>query len=1234
MDSKRRQFQKKMQGLEKEADILFLQETHVTKEVFDKIDMRWKADGRAVWSTEGSARGVATILFNSNIQLIKIVTVSDRMIHLQVELEGRTLSLVNCYFPAKGSERAEFLEQLEIGLDENLILGGDFNFTEDPKDSSNGAHSKRHSNLLKACLEKNGSGITDAVTHLDSVPQFTFRHVSNGYAGRLDRFYISTSLKTWLTSLSTEPGWYWREGNETHNMSDHWPLCITLEMKIAQAQRAYWKLNSSLMDENSDPLVKSIVEAAELAENLSAVEKLQVVIKETAKTFKSLGAKKAKEEREALKELSRGVALAKAQNDLAKVEELEMAIETLKRPKELFKLRTLGLELDQFDEFPSKYLSNRLKARQDDSIITSLLDAGGTEKSEMTDILEIAAQYYENLYNLGDSSRRKRHRFLSKLKRRISKKDLLALSAPFAPEETLKAIQSSKGGSSPGIDGIPYDLFKRYRVLLALPLTNAFNEILADPSKLPESWKHGIIKLLYKKGDRRNIGNWRPITLLNTSFKLLTAMIDRRLAPIVAKIVGPHQKGFVKGRFILDHVMSVKTVRENNGDGDGLIAFLDFEKAFDRVNHNLILETFEKLGMTGIPLQLIKVLLGGTSQIYIQGSFSRTFRVTNGARQGDPFSPKIFILVIETLAINVLRNKNSKGLHVSMRVVIKILLFADDVCLLPADLDSFRASMHETRKYEAANLSKVNLQKSLAIPLRQDETLGAIEGIPMIRPGQMEKYLGAEFYSDPTLNGIPNCIEKIEKVLIKAKNLQLSMLGRANVVKHYALPSLHYCTSIDSPSKLELNRVQNVINWFLFHRGVPFRRDISYSNKMGKERMAASVEKGGLGVIPLATFSTAQKCHWILRALQGKVTDGWAHALTELLETIAEPGTLIVPPGLIRRVPAAIKDDKRSTLVTMLTHWAKLKRSFNIADNTKHVGTLTMKASIGNVLKVNRRDVAGGEEEEAGKTLSVQLMQWRSSKRKSELREADPVPFNIERSHVVPVRVRRREGSLRYLGPTDNDRLLEDCLLPNGSRLQRAVFSDIKSSLSADKLIPTEKQSEWIRKFPGLEKNFEKLKTSKLRMRVKSHAFARYNNLLPRRREGDCPWCGTRESSDHILFQCQNLRSQAQVLIRGIRFALKQRISLDNFLMVLSDSEQMRLYQMAFLYGHWLIRCKLIHGEFIRDKELQDMVKSEVGRYILRAYKNKEKMEPFNPLMDSFDPSTLTLTVLDLFERQ
>ena len=117
-------------------------------------------------------------------------------------------------------------------------------------------------------------------------------------------------------------------------------------------------------------------------------------------------------------------------------------------------------------------------------------------------------------------------------------------------DELLLALKKSKSGKSPGSDGFSFEFYKHFSSELAWYLLRSLNYAYFS-GKLSVTQKYGIITLL-PKGDkpRQYLKNWRPISLLNTSYKIASACIAERLKGCLPRIIHERQKGFMVGRFI------------------------------------------------------------------------------------------------------------------------------------------------------------------------------------------------------------------------------------------------------------------------------------------------------------------------------------------------------------------------------------------------------------------------------------------------------------------------------------------------------------------------------------------------------------------------------------------------------------------------------------------------------------------------------------------------------------
>ena len=121
------------------------------------------------------------------------------------------------------------------------------------------------------------------------------------------------------------------------------------------------------------------------------------------------------------------------------------------------------------------------------------------------------------------------------------------------------AIEKLKKYKSPGIDQIPAELIQDGGNSL---LTEIYKLVLAiwKNEMLPEQWKESIIVSIYKKGEKINYSNYRGISLLLTSYKILPNIILRRLTPYVDEIIGDHQCGFRRNRSTIDQIFCIRQI--------------------------------------------------------------------------------------------------------------------------------------------------------------------------------------------------------------------------------------------------------------------------------------------------------------------------------------------------------------------------------------------------------------------------------------------------------------------------------------------------------------------------------------------------------------------------------------------------------------------------------------------------------------------------------------------------
>jgi hypothetical protein len=198
----------------------------------------------------------------------------------------------------------------------------------------------------------------------------------------------------------------------------------------------------------------------------------------------------------------------------------------------------------------------------------------------------------------------------------------------------------------------------------------------------------GVITLIPKKEDAVQIQQYRPICLLNVSFKIFTKVGTNRITGIAHKVIKPTQSAFMPGRHILEGVVVLhETIHElHRKKMDGVLFKIDFEKAYDKVNWPFLQQTMRMKGFSPDWCKLIaNFVQGGSVGVKVNDDIGHYFQTRKGLRQGDPLSPILFNIVADMLAILIARAKEDGQVGGLVPHLVEggvsILQYADDTIL-------------------------------------------------------------------------------------------------------------------------------------------------------------------------------------------------------------------------------------------------------------------------------------------------------------------------------------------------------------------------------------------------------------------------------------------------------------------------------------------------------------------------------------------------------------------------
>ncbi|RYE05026.1 MAG: hypothetical protein EOP33_07750, partial [Rickettsiaceae bacterium] len=281
---------------------------------------------------------------------------------------------------------------------------------------------------------------------------------------------------------------------------------------------------------------------------------------------------------------------------------------------------------------------------------------------------------------------------------------LFELSNNFILDELLN-IDTSKGI---GPDGIHPLVLKNCASSLSDPLSIIFNESLRL-GRFPNQWKSYSVRPIFKKGARSDVENYRCIAKLPTVAKFFERIITLKLKNIIGHHIIPQQHGFMENRSTATSLMEfIHFVKKNKGQVD--VLYTDFRKAFDKVNHRILLEKLRKLGLPPNLVDWIKSYLGDRRQfVDYNGRHSSEFVVNSGVPQGSHLGPLLFLVFINDIVENM-----GDGVFIS--------LYADDLKIAvainsPDDSSKLQSAINQLEKWCNENELHLNLDKCAVLSI-------------------------------------------------------------------------------------------------------------------------------------------------------------------------------------------------------------------------------------------------------------------------------------------------------------------------------------------------------------------------------------------------------------------------------------------------------------------------------------------------------------------------------------
>jgi len=740
-------------------------------------EVRWKETGdvssdkyRVIHSGgQQSQRGVALILDPKTSQSVsEVECISDRL--MRVRLRGTPVDVVVIvvYMPTTDYEDEdieEIYEQVEDEIrkgrgDDYVIVMGDLNAVVGEQSETDvtgkyglGRRNDRGQMLLEFC-KRNKLCITNTWFKQSKRRRYTWKAPGDVRRMQLDYIMVKQRYRNSVKNAHAFPG---ADADTDHNL-----VVMRVKLKLKRLRkppvRKKWnlealrgagqkeKLNDGVrtrirnnpttetdVNGNWNTLKKALTESAE--ETIGREER-----RRTKKPWVTEMMLQKMVERRRWKNVNseEGKRIyRKLNNELRRETDAARTKYWEERCKEIEDLEKAGKMDKMYQKVKELTWKNKSKATK------SIMNKQGELLKEPEKINQRWKEYIEELYN-----KEERPENIDMEEEAEVEED--QLGPDILESEILQAIQDLKIGKAEGEDGIPAELLKALQGEGEEHLIKLC-KAMYNTGTWPEDFLHSTIVPLQKKPNAQRCEDHRTISLISHASKILLRVINNRLRARTKEYIGWDQFGFRKGMGTREALAVMRTLSERNieHNQDVYVCFIDYEKAFDRVEWTKLLEILRDLGADWKERRLIKALyMGQTATVRTELGMAGPCSIGRGVRQGCLLSPLLFNIFAETMLKEAM-----EGLEEGVKIGghwIQAVRFADDQAMTANSAEGLQTIMTKLNEVVERYGMRINKTKTKVMKIGKGEyeqLLINIDG-QVLEQVQQFKYLGSLLTED------------------------------------------------------------------------------------------------------------------------------------------------------------------------------------------------------------------------------------------------------------------------------------------------------------------------------------------------------------------------------------------------------------------------------------------------------------------------------------------------------
>ena len=512
----------------------------------------------------------------------------SRIVSILIRSNGVDVNLVNIYAPTNLVERKLFSDSLHEFFIPSaaIIIGGDFNCYDNVLDNFGGNISihKEYESL------KNDFALVDVWRNLHpGSREFTWFNSSFSSGSRLDKFLVSRELLSPVVECNISP----------RPTSDHDFVSLVFDIPTGVKRGpGVWTFNNSLLkDKDFCTTIEKFIDChlrflPSFASLQDWWEFLKLSIKEESIAFSHN-----KQRRLRKQQVSLTNKLIRLRQRLVDGDDtVSILISDTERQLKAHWVKEIeGIMIRSRAQWlegkrPSCYFFNLQRIKAQKSHISSVYDLNGTEVSSQEEIQKAHVDFYSCLFSEEPVGVALQDDLLSSLQCELSSDQASSCEGQMTLDEMTFALKKMNSNKASGPDGLSVEFYVKFWDRLGPYLCRVLYAYY-HAGEMCESMKTSNTRVIFKKGDRKNLKNWRPISLLNVNYKICSKVLSLRLSKVLEFIVDPDQTCSVPGRKITSNLHILRDVLDHidRTNETGILISLDQEKAFDRVNRTFLL---------------------------------------------------------------------------------------------------------------------------------------------------------------------------------------------------------------------------------------------------------------------------------------------------------------------------------------------------------------------------------------------------------------------------------------------------------------------------------------------------------------------------------------------------------------------------------------------------------------------------------------------------------------------